>query len=226
MPLSVIDNIQKLVRLFDDSLDGNHCCRSLYCSTCGGVYHAIKSKMTGGTKLLLHSVMGQISSKELSYFGFYTPLTQALEPKAYKQIIRNEIHEIDHDDIREVDYYLIEARHNYSLSDEVFQQLIDKAVEMTISTENKSLCETLVIVLKNEVVKYSRIVDLALDIAKTDKQMQRVLFNCVRESVHEVRKYSNEAVGFYCAGDVFPTIHTTKELSQMAQEYKNNLTDL
>lgn len=215
MSTSTIQDIEKIVSFFDDCLENNNCCRSLYCSTCGGVYHAIKSKMTDEIKSLLHSVMEQISRKQLLDFGFYTPLIEALEPKAYKQILRKEINEINQDDIWEIDHYLINARHYYSLDDELFKKLIDHAVEMAISTKNKSLCETLIIVLKNKVVKYSRIIDIALDFAKTDKQMKRVLFNCVRESMPEVRKYSEEAVGFYCAGDVFPTIYSTKELSRM-----------
>lgn len=226
MPNSTIKDIHNIVSFFDDCLDSNHCCRSLYCSTCGGVYHAIKSKMTDEIKTLLHSVLEQISLEQLLDFGFYTPLIETLEPTAYKQISRKEINKINQDDIWEVDHYLIKARHYYSLDDELFMKLIEHAIEMTISTQSKSLCETLVIVLKNEVVKYSRIVDLALDFAKTDKQMQRVLFNCVRESIPEVRGYSKEAEGFYCEGDVFPTIYSTKDLSQMVQEYKNSLSNL
>jgi|SaaInlV_120m_DNA_4_1040238.scaffolds.fasta_scaffold07607_4 hypothetical protein len=219
MSTSTIQDIEKIVSFFDDCLENNNCCRSLYCSTCGGVYHAIKSKMTDEIMSLLHTILGEISYEQLFYFGNYMSLIEALERKAYQQINRKRIYDIDQDDLSKVDHYLIEARHYYSLDDELFKELLEHAIEMAISNRSKSLCETLIIIFKNEIVKYSRIVDLALEFAKSDKQMQRVLFNCVRESIPEVRKYSKEAEGFYCAGNVFPTIYSTKELSELRLRY-------
>jgi len=52
-----------------------------------------------------------------------------------------------------------------------------------------SLIETIVLILDKSTVGKPELLNMALDISKSNIQMERVLYNCLRDSVPEVRGF-------------------------------------
>lgn len=215
--MPIIEDIHAIVNWLDDHMEnGPPICGDLYCGTCRGVYGSVKKCMPDDIKLLLHSVMGQASSDQLNYFSIYIPLIEALEPEAYKKLQRNKLLEVNRNDEDSIDYFLIDARHYHTLEEKPFRDLVNHAIEMANESKNESLCETLVIVLRDEIAQHPKLLGLALEFAETDSQMRRAFYNCARKTVPEARKFSKDAEGHFCAGWAYPFIPPdAKKISQI-----------
>ena len=92
---------------------------------------------------------------------------------------------MDFQDVRAVDRYLYEYKNSLQGDHSIFQQ----AVDLALTSKEPSLVETLIIVLGENSMDYPGLVELALVLSKENRQLQRVLYNVLREERVDVRDY-------------------------------------
>jgi len=81
------------------------------------------------------------------------------------------------DDIDFLDFVLFKVIKYLPENNSIRKQWIDRCVELALNVEHPSLIESLILTLKQEALKNSKLVAIASKLAKDSKQMQRVLLN-------------------------------------------------
>ena len=74
---------------------------------------------------------------------------------------------------------------------------IDEGIQKAIETQDFSLTETLILALGEGANRYQELIDIALSQAKSDKQMQRVLYNTLREIRRDVRGFVGDGIAWW-----------------------------
>ena len=72
----------------------------------------------------------------------------------------------------------------------IYQSVLHQAFAIAKETRNVSLIETLVITHKSYILEDKSFLDMAIAVSKTHSQLQRVLYNFLREEVEEVRDFT------------------------------------
>jgi hypothetical protein len=164
-------------------------CHEIFCGTCGGVYREIDSSMTHDKRVLLASILQRATIDQLEFFGSYRVVIRRLDPYRYRMPYIRAILDVDRSDPREIDRAIYKAGRGLSLNVPAYSELIDHAVHIAISKRDISLTETLILRLGFESLEFPELIDFAKQVSIDDFQMQRVLYNCFREKLPEVRSF-------------------------------------
>jgi len=124
-------------------------------------------------------------------FGVWIMILEKINPYGILAIHDRAAKSIDLSDIRAVDRFLFARRRDYESSsyEKDYLNILDHAISMAVETSDASLVETLIIVLGEQALQSPELVAIAIKLSKEDEEMQRVLYNGLRETVPEVRGY-------------------------------------
>jgi len=189
--MEIKESIQQIVSLFEQLKEQDPRCGSILCSTCGGNGTAVREQLAVNDLKNIDDVLSRISSSELNMFGVWAEILEKINPYGIASVHAREAKAVDLSDIRTVDNFLFRRRYDYesSLYEKDYLNILKQAIPMAIETSDASLIETLVIVLGEQASEYQELVSIAISLSEDDKEMQRVLYNCLRESVPAVRGY-------------------------------------
>ena len=108
---------------------------------------------------------------------------------------------LDLSDIDAVDEFLFYERNIYELNHSEFSPLYAKilkyAIQKSVSDSNESLAETVILTLKDKTKDYPELLEYALSASRDNHQLKRVLYNTLREYIHEVRDYKGDGSTFF-----------------------------
>jgi hypothetical protein len=108
---------------------------------------------------------------------------------------------LDLSDIDAVDEFLFYERNIYELNHSEFSPLYAKilkyAIQKSVSDSNESLAETVILILKEKTKDYPELLEYALSASRDNHQLKRVLYNTLREYIHEVRDYKGDGSSFW-----------------------------
>jgi len=164
-----------------------HMCKQIWCTTCGGLIHEVDKKMNDDLMKLIEEVLSDISLDDYLKFGEWTNLLHHFQPFSVAAIFAREANQLDISDIRQLDLFLLRARGNKPIPQ--YQKLLDLGIEISITTGDESLIETVAIALSTGILSYNDFYSIAILKAKNNKNIHRVLYNNLRETVPEVRDY-------------------------------------
>ena len=139
---------------------------------------------------------------------------KSLEPKLCRSIYIRELDHLDTNSARKIDRFLIDARRYLSFEEPEFQDLIHKGVQLVLAEKDKSLCETMIIVLGERCKNFPDLIGYAMELARDDQQMKRVLYNFLRTDFPEVRDFAGDGFGNNAFFYNMPEIKTSNELKQ------------
>ncbi len=189
----ISENIKKIISTFKgDGINGKKC-GEMYCTTCGGYMSGLGNRIDKELLLLIKDTLSKISMSDLDEFGEWKSVLLRVDELGVISVYIREADKLDSDDIRKLDKFLFSAREVYALNNRefelIYQPFIEKAINLALDKMDNSLVETLVLILKRSLVKHTKLLNLAIKMSETDTQMRRVLYNCLRDIVPEVRGY-------------------------------------
>jgi len=190
-------DIRDIIVLFEKLKAKDPRCGRILCSTCGGYGTAIRENLSIKEYQNIHQVLSRVSPDEFRTFGVWRIILEKISPSGVDAVHAREAQSLNMSDIRAVDRFLFDRRIDYKSSpyERDYQTALDQAVPIAIKTSDASLVETLVIIFGEETSKYPQLVDIAITLSENNEEMQRVLYNKLRETVPAVREY----VGYGCS---------------------------
>lgn len=194
--MSVEEEIESIVAKFEVLSrveESEHACEKLYCTTCGGLAGRLRKRLDRKTKSQIESVLDSATRWDTYKFGFWNEFiwqnygAKCWEITAKEQASYRE--ELDIDSPSDVDYYLFDARRLFNIRDADYCSLLNRGIELALESEDVSLIETLILILKEEANNYPDLIDLAIRKSKTNENIQRALYNKLRHVREDVRDY-------------------------------------
>jgi hypothetical protein len=147
---------------------------------------------------MIKDILRTITLDDLYKFGILVCVLWRIDSSAvssaYMRGYIRKAKEIDLTDTKVVDRFLYDSRngckfsHNREFSIQ-YCSILEKGISLALETADFSLTETLILVLRNSVKNHPELLKLAIKLAENNTQMQQVLYNCVRETIPEVRGY-------------------------------------
>lgn len=189
--MEIKESIQQIVSLFEQLKEQDPRCGSILCSTCGGYGTSVREKLTVNDLKIIDDVLSHISQVELNMFGVWAEILEKINPYDVASVHAQEAKTVHLSDIRKVDNFLFGRRYNYESSpfEKDYLETLKRAIPLAIEALDASLIETLVIVLREQASEYPELVSAAIKLSEDSEDMQRVLYNCLRESIPAVRGY-------------------------------------
>ncbi len=183
--------IKELILLFERLKEDDPKCDRMLCSTCGGYGVLIKNQLSHDVLHTINSLLENISPSEFKEFGVWATLLNIINHYGVHSVYKREAQSLDLSDIRAVDSFLFEKRSSYLSSsyEKDYLLVLEYAVSIAVKTIDVSLVETLVIIIKEKLDQYPDLLSIAITISKNNDEIQRVLYNYLRESVPAVRGY-------------------------------------
>jgi hypothetical protein len=186
------DNIISIIRTFERIKNENKTCGEEFCTTCGGYGPYIVKHIDKEIRLAIKKTLSELSLKDLNAFGRWRNVLWGIDKQDVISVYIREAKKLNLSDIRALDWFLFCSR-IYRFGNDEFSQLyhsiLTKGISMAIENADYSLTETLILVLNKSAIKYPQLLKLAFKMSEINIQMQRVLYNCLREIVPEARNY-------------------------------------
>ena len=193
-------NIISIIHAFENIRNENKTCGEEFCTTCGGYGPYIIRHIDKDTRLSIKKTLSEISLKDLNAFGKWRNVLWGIDELGVISVNIREAKKLNLNDIRAVDWFLFYSR-IYRFGNDEFSQryhsILDKGISAAIENADYSLTETLLLVLKKSAVEYPKLLKLAIKMSESNIQMQRVLYNCLREIAPEVRNYVGSGKTIY-----------------------------
>jgi len=183
--------IQEIIDLFEKLKEQEPRCGKILCSTCGGYGTAIRERLSLEDQKNIYQMLSQIPPKDYRKFGIWRIILDKICPSGVASVHAREVQSLDQSDIRAVDRFLFERRYDYKSSyyEKDYLSTLARAIQMALEASDSSLVETLVIILGEQASKYPELVDIAIKLSENNEEMQRVLYNKLRENIPAVRSY-------------------------------------
>lgn len=166
-------------------------CKKVFCTTCGGLAHALENNMTDELDNKIRSTLSETSLENFISLGEWSEFLYRYYNNEVCLIIEREGKNIDISNINSLDNYLLKARH-FGEQSLVYKKLLKLGIEVAIESENESLLETLAIVLGKKILKQKKLLNLAIQKYKTDRNIHRVLYNNLRQEIPELRGFTGD----------------------------------
>lgn len=106
-----------------------------------------------------------------------------------QHVVEREAEGIDPTDTGRLDKFLLDGR-RYAQSSSAYQRMLKAGIYLALERSNDSLVETVVLVLGEKTTEHDKLLEVALEKSKSNKNIERVLYNKLREGVPEVRGYA------------------------------------
>ena len=164
----------------------NHCNEN-FCSTCGGIAGHIKHNIDKQMLTLIDKVLAEMEPSELYKFGTWKEVVRFLSPQVYEHLLNLKKREIDLNDPKDVNKYLSESRNELSLNNPSFNATVYQGIKLAVKSQDISLVETLILILDEKAMDYPQLIDIAINLSRSDYRLQRVLYNKLRHVSEDVR---------------------------------------
>jgi len=189
--MEIKEPIQQIVSLFEKLKEQDPRCGRILCSTCGGYGTAVREKLTVNDLKKIDDLLSHISPVELNMFGVWVEILEKINASRITSVHAREAKAVDLSDIRKIDNFLFGRRYDYESSpyEKDYPEILKKAIPLAIETLDASLIETLVIVLREQASESPELVSVAIKLSEDFEDMQRILYNGLRESVPTVHGY-------------------------------------
>lgn len=98
-----------------------------------------------------------------------------------------EIENLDWSNLDAVDRFIFNNRHNSGndKSSVLFRETLERATKEAVLNSHESLAETLILTLKKRAMDYPELIGYVQHVAIHNKQMERVIYNTLRECINE-----------------------------------------
>ncbi|SMM97795.1 hypothetical protein SPONL_1441 [uncultured Candidatus Thioglobus sp.] len=193
-------------------------CTNLECSTCGEFIYAVRDDLMVNSgdeikRYLLEMPLNEFENLDDDWKYLLrkfcpdemSPLLLRLSNKKHDRLMI-ELNKVEHllkqaeinidtVDIREVDKFLFQLKGS-TYGDKRYRKLLDLGIKMAIKNNDNSLIETLAIVLGEEILNQKQLFNLAMNKIKVHKNIHRILYNNLRQTVPEVRGYVGDGISF------------------------------
>jgi len=196
MAMDHLDNITRIIHIFEQIKLENKKCGEMYCSTCGGYGYAIEKRIgiDKNIRLTIEDTLSKITLDELNIFGKWKSVLLRIDRSGFFPVYIREAKKINLSDIRAIDRFLLDSRTISNMGGDIefsilYLPILEKGISLALKNADYSLIETLIIVLQDSTVNHPELLKLAIKISENNIQMQRVLYNCLRNVVPEVRGY-------------------------------------
>jgi len=189
-------------------------CSNFYCTTCGGKYHYIKSKISSEMKVQIKTIVALAPHKFIEeMFGEFSGLLFELNPKAYQSSKKDEINKYVMD-LEYGGYSFNEAHESFLLTKKEYKDSNDdflksgwhkvlsfgiKAMTEKLNNDidDESLFETMLVILMEKAVNYPKLVDYGLVKMRVSDTWHRLMYNALREQIPAVRYYVGSGRNYY-----------------------------
>lgn len=162
-------------------------CGGVFCSTCGGYAGIIPKLLTTEDRELVETSLSELTIDRLTEISPWQELLPVIARSSTTRMLLRSLEECDTSDIRATDRTLYLAN-KFSYGDlqlsEYTHKFATKLIPLALATKDYSLTETLILVLDQIPQK---LLNNALEAAKDNQQMARVLYNKLRDSNEQVR---------------------------------------
>jgi len=184
-------DIREIIEIFEKLKAKDPRCGRILCSTCGGYGTAIRENLSIKECQNIHQILSRVSPEEFRSFGVWRIIIEKISPSGVDAVHAREAQSLNMSDIRAVDRFLFDRRcdHKSSPYERDYLAVLDQAIPVALKTSDASLVETLVVILGEQASQYSQLVDIAIKLSENNEEMQRVLYNKLRETVPAVRGY-------------------------------------
>jgi hypothetical protein len=179
---------KKLIKEFKKFRAMEDKCRSVYCTTCGGLVSVVMRNMTSEFEDDISDALSEMSIADLQDAGDWGSLFGSIDRDGLVSIFQREEKKIDVSNIRQLDRYLFDAR-TVMRNTPSYGKLLEQSVDIAIQTSDESLIETIAIILGKNILQHKELLALAVEKSKFNENILRVLYNTVREEIPEVRGY-------------------------------------
>lgn len=137
-------------------------CGKVYCSTCGGWVHPIRQNITPAEVAEIKKLVIDASNEDLMKLGELYQLIRELLGIEYGgsytgKSIDELYKKIEFDDVRSVDSFLYRLKNTNYKGNDWYSDFLEKTVEIARKTNDRSLIETMIIVLGSEFLNYSEV---------------------------------------------------------------------
>ena len=158
-------------------------CTVPYCTTCGSLeYRQALKKLSGDLGGPLADALTDLDLKEITKVSNWQgaliialielPISLQLEG-----ILNAWIAKAQENDIDFLDLILFKIIKNLPVDNTLRKQWISHCTKLALQTKHPSLIESLVLILKHEILDKSELLAIASKLAENSKQMQRALLN-------------------------------------------------
>lgn len=191
-------NLISILSQFDA---GDKNCKKVFCTTCWGKSYAFKQNATPEIHAEVKKAISEMSFREFfsisdTYWGGWAEFLYDRYTDEVVTMLNKEAESINVDDIRTLDRFLFEAR-KYRNAITPYRDLLDVAIKTAIKSKDKSLIESLIIILGGYIVDYEELYKVAIDQFKIDGSFHRALYNTVREQEPLVKGYVGDGYTFW-----------------------------
>ncbi len=163
-------------------------CTEVYCTCCGGIVTTVKGNMTSELRNEIDTVLAEVTVEEFLSLGDWCQFIESINPRGVLSVIERESKNLDISNIKKIDRFLLKGRYfkHYSSS---YKKILQDSITLSLDTSNESLIETIAIVLAGDIADNDEFLSLAMEKSKVNKNIHRVLYNNLRETVPEVRNF-------------------------------------
>jgi len=167
-------------------------CSEVYCSTCGGKSAELKRRISPDLRAELRGLLAKLSVHDLACLGDWTQVISEILPNDIEATYLAEAKSINAADLARIDQFLLSAKRFRGEQSEIgllYRNLLSEGLKLAESSANSSLVETLILVLGKDALDQKTLISMALS-KRNEPNMERVLYNTLREYLPEVRAYS------------------------------------
>jgi len=189
-------------------------CSNFYCTTCGGRYHYIRSKISSDMKVQMKTIVALAPHKLIEgMFGEYAGLLFELNTKAYQNSKKDEINKY----VMDLEYgghsfnvahesFLLTNKDYKDSEDDFYKSGWHKILSIGLKTmtekldndiDDESLFETMLVILKENAIKYPKLVDYGLTKMRESEAWEKLMYNSLRENIPAVRYYVGSGENYY-----------------------------
>lgn len=189
-----MSQLKKLVTQFQASDKG---CKKVFCTTCGGLSAAVNKHISID---LQSKIIGSLTTLSFSNFlslGQWRDFFATHYSSEVTSIVEQEANRINEADIKELERFLLDARH-WAKNSITYQRLLARSVEVALIEKDESLVETLSIIYGTNLTANNDLFTLALQMYPNHKGIHRVLYNNFRETMPEFRKFLGDGNSRRC----------------------------
>lgn len=190
-----LQQVNQVKARLDSLASPSHESCGVFCSTCGGYARRLPPLLTSGDHDAIKAMLESSTLSELKQLGMWLEFLPVVQGAVFRRWIMQTLEELPGADVQAVDAFIFEARHWTSspqlLAYSKLRELALQYVEQALLPENWSLLETILLTLKVEDIP-TDLIDQAIEIAETDHQIARALYNRLREMDPRVRQFSSD----------------------------------
>lgn len=180
---------QRLKLRLNEMAADNPRCGGVFCSTCGGYAGVIPNMLTQEDIILVNDVLAELTLDQPDEVAPWEELLGVINQSSTTEMVIRSLESYDKSDLRAIDGALYKAS-KLSYQDSAIHNAVFALAVSVIPTAldklDRSLIETLILTL-NQALIPAELLDAAVDIAETDRQMARVLYNKLRNDDPRVR---------------------------------------